>query len=259
MEKQFHKHLKQLEAQIPNLMPGHSVDCVIFGYEDQKLKVLLLKWKGEELWALPGGFIRKDEVMDEAAHRVLAERTGLKSVFLNQFFTFSGLDRSQSNIKPGLISEIEVLSPLAASWFNSRFFTTAYFAFADIKQAVPKPDMLSDSCSWVSLSELPELILDHKEILDKALEHLRIRLNYLPIGHSLLSEEFTMADLQKLYEAILGKKLERSNFQRKILKLGMLIRGDKQMSGGAHKAPYLYSIDNKRYEELLKEGIGFTP
>ena len=112
---------------------------------------------------------------------------------------------------------------------------------------------------WVSLSELPVLILDHKEILNKALEHLRIRLNYLPIGRSLLAPEFTMADLQKLYEAILGKKLERSNFQRKILKLGMLVRGEKQMAGGAHKAPYLYSIDNERYEELLKEGIGFTP
>lgn len=108
-----------------------------------------------------------------------------------------------------------------------------------------------------AVDSLPKLVFDHNDILEKAIVHLRHQLNYVPLGLSLLPKKFTMQDLQKLYETILGKPIERSNFQRKILKLDILIRREKLMSGAANKAPYLYSFDEKKYNCLIKDGIGF--
>ncbi|MCW5514934.1 NUDIX hydrolase [Muriicola sp. Z0-33] len=244
-------------------MPGISIDCVIFGYSNQQLKILLLKWKHQNLWTLPGGFIRKDEDMKDAANRVLEERTGLKSVFLNQFHTFGDIERSLQNGKEQLkrmefIRQSKLHNDEVIGWLNNRFITTGYFALVDLHKTKPEPDALSDTCEWKSLTDMPDLMMDHKQIVEKALTHLRIQLNYLPIGLSLLPAKFTFLDLQKLYEAILQKPLERSNFQRKVLKLGILRRHEKQMTGAANKAPYLYSFDKKKFKKLIEEGIGFS-
>ena len=251
------------ENQIERFLPNHSVDCVILGYENQQLKVLLLQWKMNGAWCLPGGFVFKDEDMDQAAHRILQERTGLRQLFLNQFYTFGNQKRAEhpTNREGRLIKEsmtqLGFTKPEVLQWFNKRFITTGYFALVDIIKARPQPDFLSSSCEWMPVDDLPELVLDHSEILEKAIVHLRHQLNYVPLGLSLLPKKFTMQDLQKLYEAILGKPIERSNFQRKILKLDFLDRHEKQMTGAANKAPYLYSFDKKKYSELLKNGIGF--
>jgi len=251
------------EASLSQLLPHNSVDCVILGYENQELKVLLLQWKINAQWCLPGGFIFKDEDMDTAAHRVLQERTGLEHIFLNQFHTFGQQKRAEhptsqeaQRIRENL-PKLGFTNPHMVSWFTKRFVTTGYFALVDVAKTHPKPDFLSSTCQWKSLKHIPKLVIDHNEIVDKAIAHLRIQLNYLPLGLTLLPEKFTMQDLQRLYEAILDKPLERSNFQRKILKLGVLVRREKLMSGAAHKAPYLYSFDEERYYALLKNGIGF--
>ena len=128
----------------------------------------------------------------------------------------------------------------------------------NLNDTKPKPDGFSELCEWKSIDSLPNMILDHSKILQSALLHLKIQLNYLPIGISLLPKKFTMQDLRKLYEAILGKSLERSNFQRKLLKLDILIRHEKQMTGAANKAPYLYSFNIDNYNALLNQGIGFS-
>ena len=248
---------------VDDCLPGNSIDCVILGYEDQQLKILLLKWKHENVWCLPGGFIRKDEDMDQAALHILEIRTGLKSVFLNQFYTFGSEKRSKLNGEVKQTRMDHILKGLHGGnarfidWIKQRFLTTGYFALVDIRKTSPHPDFLSEKCEWKSLSSMPELMMDHGAIIQKALEHLRIQLNYLPIGNSLLPQKFIMQDLQKLYEAILKKPLERSNFQRKMLKLGIFIRHEKQLTGAANKAPYLYSFDEEKYETLLKSGIGF--
>lgn len=117
---------------------------------------------------------------------------------------------------------------------------------------------MSDKCEWKAIDELPQLLYDHESIIQKGLTHLSIQLNYLPVSMLLLPKKFTMQDLQKLYESILNKKLERSNFQRKMLKLGIFIRLEKQLTGAANKAPYLYCFDKPKYTELIKKGIGFT-
>ncbi|RLD77429.1 MAG: NUDIX hydrolase [Bacteroidetes bacterium] len=253
---------EDIEFDIDNLIPGNSVDCVIFGFENQQLKILLLKWKFSNLWTLPGGFIYKTDDMDSAARRILEERTNLENIFLNQFHTFGNMNR---NLLHKAFNEKKLdknifysLDEETRKWISSRFITTGYFAFIDIKSSSPKPDYLSEKCEWFSIDELPNLVYDHNDIIKKALDYIRIQLNYLPVSINLLPHKFTMQQLQKLYEDILKKKLERSNFQRKMLKLGIFIRMEKEYTGSANKAPYLYCIDKPKYIELIKNGIGFT-
>ncbi len=252
-----------LEQKLGSYLPGNSIDCVIFGYNNLELKILLLQWKHQKTWSLPGGFIHKEEDLDVAANRVLTERTGLQSVFLNQFHTFGSVKRALPNRKirskrMAFFKESGIYSAKTIEWFENRFITTGYFALVDHEKTKPEPDFLSEKCEWKSLKAMPELMMDHNEIVQKALQHLRIQINYLPVGLSLLPKKFTMQDLQKLYEAILERPLERSNFQRKILKLDFLIRHGKQMTGAANKAPYLYSFDKRKYDSLLQKGIGFS-
>lgn len=246
-----------LELMIDGLIPGHSIDCVVLGYEDQCLKLLLLKCKKTSVWSLPGGFIHKKEHMHDAAKRIMAERTGLDTVFLSQFHTFGNHGRRDIEKMYKKFNHPFQHTPVTADWFKQRFITTGYFALVDIRKSLPVPDALSESCSWVDISKLPDLIFDHEEIVHKAMGHIRVQLNYLPFGISMLPERFTMTDLQKLYEGFLGRSLDRSNFQKKMLKLGIFIRHEKQLLGGAHKAPYLYSFDRMKYEALLEKGIGF--
>jgi 8-oxo-dGTP diphosphatase len=263
MLKKSEDAIPYVEKQFQDYLPGNSIDCVIFGYKNQALHMLLLQWKLVNVWALPGGFIRTDEDLDKAAQRILLDRTSLDAICLKQFHTFGNKKRTKTENKDQPKNEERLIKKLygenefITNWFAQRFISTSYFALVNIEKTNPRPDMLSEKCEWKSLKEIPALIFDHNEIVQKALEQLRIQLNYLPVGMSLLPDKFTMQDLQKLYEAILQKPLERSNFQRKILKLDFLNRHEKQMSGGAHKAPYLYSFDELNYNDLIKHGIGF--
>jgi len=245
-------------------IPGISLDCVVFGYQDRTLHVLLLKYKGVDGWALPGGFLPEYQEMDAVAAEVLQQRTEVTDVFLEQFYTFSALNRGWDGNELSRSTFQAVLSQLSAEeskafkeWFGQRFVSTAYLSMVDVQKVQPLPDFLSDKCTWKPVTALPPLVLDHEQMVQKALHHLRVQLNYLPIGRSLLPEKFTMGELQSLYEAIIGKALDRGNFQRKMLKLKILKRHEKWMTGAPNKAPYLYSIDNEAYDKLLKNGMGF--
>lgn len=251
--------------RIGEFIPGISLDCVVFGYQERQLHVLLLKYRGTEVWSLPGGFLPKNEEMDEVVGAILYDRTGVENIFLEQFHTFSSRNRAwaSNDLSRDTFSRIKRLwhekdVPALESWFGQRFISTAYVAMIDTKKVSTKPDFVSEVCTWMPVNELPLLVLDHKEIIDKALDHLRMRLNFLPIGRSLLDDKFTMIELQSLYEAILGRSLDRGNFQRKMMKLNMLIRLEKRMTGAQNKAPYLYRLDDKVYDQLLAEGIGFN-
>jgi 8-oxo-dGTP diphosphatase len=238
-------------------LPGISIDCVVIGFDLNELKILLLKMKDSELWALPGGYVQNEEDMDRAASRILEDRTGIRLPYLKQFHTFGDLNRTENKplIDPSapLIKHFKELLP----WMEQRFITTGYLSLVDMPNSKPAPDYLSESCTWITLKFLPDLIFDHNKIVDKALEQIRNQINYLPIGISLLPEKFTMKEYQILYEEILQRKLDRANFQKKMLKLGFLDRHEKQLSGGAHKAPYLYAFNIERYNELLEKGIGY--
>jgi 8-oxo-dGTP diphosphatase len=243
-----------LNAGEYNFLPSLSVDCVIFGFHENQLKVLLLKHRHLNMWALPGGFIGKDEPTDAAAYRVLKERTGLNEVFLQQFHVFGEPERSQKEFHLQDLKKdgIKVNEDL---WILQRFVTIGYYALVEFSKVSPAPDTLSEKCIWWDIHKVPSLILDHRKILDKALATLRMQLNYQPIGYNLLPEKFTMPELQKLYETILDKKLDRRNFQRKILGFRILQRLTETKKGVPHKSPYLYSFNLKQYNHALNEGL----
>jgi 8-oxo-dGTP diphosphatase len=177
-----------------------------------------------------------------------------EDVFLSQFHTFGELDRQDLDSLQELIGD---QNKKLLAWLGQRFITTCNFSLLNIKSVIPQPDPMSDQCKWVDLNNLPPLYADHKEIINKAFNHIRIQLNYLPFGLSLLPKFFTMTDLQSLYESILIKKLDRGNFQKKMLKLGIFERHKKKITGEAHRAPFLYSFNLTTYNQLLTEGIGF--
>lgn len=253
---EFDKELKR------HFLKGHekylrhvSVDNVIFGFHQNDLKVLLLKTKYAGAWSLTGGFILKEEHTDAAAQRVLKQRTGLEKIFLQQFHVFSDPRRSTKKINQQFLKNIGV--GVDKSWMFERFITIGYYALVDFTKVSPTPDNISSACEWFSIDNLPEMILDHRDIFDEALRALRIQLIFYPVGFNLLEQKFTMPQLQKLYETILDKKLDRRNFQRKIMGTGILKKLKETKKGVAHKAPFYYKFDLPKYNKALKAAIYF--
>lgn len=240
-----------------SFIPGLSVDNVIFGFHNNQLKVLLLACKDQKHWMLPGGYVLKTESIDVAAERVLLDRTGLHKVYLQQFSVFGDPKRSSAQLVKGLVKSMD-LDETLNQWFLQRFITIGYYALVEFEKVKPIPDPLSLACDWFDIDQLPRLIFDHQAIIEGALIAMRQHLNFQPIGLNLLPSSFPLKSLQLIYETILGKKLDRPNFNRKILSLGILEKKEKQFTGAAHKAPFLYSFRKKEYYKLLKEGIGET-
>jgi hypothetical protein len=245
---------QRFDLDIDQYIGGLSVDNVIFGFHDNQLKVLLLECQNNQDWMLPGGYIHKGESLDEAASAVLFNRTGLKNVYLQQFYAFGDPGRSKESIIKSFMKSMN-LDYGDNEWFLQRFITIGYYALVEFEKVVPVPDKFSLSCSWQDIDKLPPLIFDHREIILKALTAMRHHLNYQPIGYNLLPKEFTMKNLQAIYETILNRKLDRSNFNRKMLAAGILIKKEKMILGGAHKAPFLYSFNKNQYFKVLKEGF----
>ncbi len=218
-----------------------SIDCVIFGFHGEQLKVLLPKVKQLELWSLPGGYVMKSEDIEAAAQRILEERTGLQDIYLEQFYVFGRANRSTGEtLKKVLIANsIQIAED---SWVFERFISIGYYALVDFSKVNTKIGIYDEACEWHDIHQLPNLAFDHAEIIQKALETLRFMLDDKLVGLNLLPETFTMKELQILYETILDKPLRRDNFQRKILTMGILERIEKKFTGAAHKAPYLYKF-----------------
>jgi 8-oxo-dGTP diphosphatase len=227
--------IKSLEQSIPQL----SIDCVIFGFHKQELKVLLSKFPETEMWSLQGGYIRQTEDIDHAARRILEQRTGVKDIFLAQFHVFGKANRSSLPF----LKEALKTTPYnieSIPFLTQRFISIGYYSLVDFSKVVPTPGISFERSDWFDIQKLPVLGLDHAEIIQKALQSLRDSLDYALIGFNLMPETFTMNELQKLYETILGGEMSRNNFQRKILDMNVLERLEKKFTGGAHKAPYLY-------------------
>jgi len=222
-------------------LPGLSVDTVIFGFHDSRLMVLLLQYKNTNEFALPGGLIRKKESGDDAAQRVLKDRIGLTDIYLEQFHTFADPDRSDPSFFRKIMKARQ-MEPGPGHFLLQRFVSIGYYALVDFTKAVPVSDGLADECKWHDLKKLPTLIQDHNQIVKTALSSLRSNLDKKLVGFNLLSELFTMGELQDVYETVLNEKFRRTSFQRKMLNLGILKKVDKKWTGGAHKAPFLYTL-----------------
>ncbi|SDX00774.1 NUDIX domain-containing protein [Hydrobacter penzbergensis] len=234
--------------------PGISLDCVIFGFHDNQLKVLLLKMEHTDDWALPGGFVYKEEDLEAAATRVLQERTGINNIFLQQFHVFGNPSRSDREYQSNWLRKWNIPAG-KGSWLLNRFVTVGFYALVEFSHVTPTPDNISVASEWHHLHNIDNLFMDHRKILDTALETLRWQLNHQPIGYNLLPDKFTMPELLTLYETILGKKLDRRNFRRRMNSYGILRKLKEKRKGCAHKAPYLYSFDLRKYQKALQEGL----
>ena len=238
----INQDIKDISVELwRNSIPHISIDSVVFGFLNNQLNVLLLKMKEEENWILPGGYLQKDESIDGAAKRILYERSGADKIFLNNFCVFGDLNRSEQYFK-------DYPDDL---WHKQRFITIGYYALVDQTKVNPVPDNFTDRCEWMPVNALPRLVMDHETIIKKALSTLREQISYKPIGYNLLPEAFTLPELQGLYEAILGEKLNRGNFYRKMMRYDILIKLDEQRRGGAYKAPDLYKFDEAKYKKAL--------
>jgi len=246
MNNKLYEQLKGIAVSFNNKFLDHiSIDCVVFGYHDKNLKVLLTHLKNAEAWGLPGGFVRKNLSLQDAAIDILKKRTGAENIFLHQFKAFGELDRT-SKIYKDMPDDL---------WFKQRFISLGYYALVDYQDVEVEKDSLSDAVEWHDISEIPEMMMDHGQILQEALVQLRKDLNYKPVGLNLLPEKFTMPELQILYEIILCKKLNRGNFYRKMINYKILEKLDETRKGGAHKSPDLYSFNIENYNKAMEDGF----
>jgi 8-oxo-dGTP diphosphatase len=232
---------------INNYISHLSIDCVIFGYKEKELKVLISKPKyAKEHWALPGGYIMKTESIDKAASRILKERTDLENIYLEQFRVFGDETRVIGSdyreiLKSGFSTfDSQRFDAEIIEWLTSRFVCIGYYALVDINKVNPQNGEFDEYLEWRNIKDTPQMTYDHNEILIFALEALRQNLDQKLIGFNLLPETFTMREVQELYEAVYDKSFPINNFQKKILDLNVLERLEKKFTGAQNKAPYLY-------------------
>lgn len=220
--------------------PALTVDCVIFGYEASasSLKVLLIRRKLPPFagdWSLPGGFVQIEESVEAAAMRELKEETGVVDVFLEQLYTFGAVERDP----------------------RDRVVSVAYYALVSLQRHPLQAATDASAARWFELSALPALGFDHAEILSCAVKRLRSKIRYEPIGFELLAEMFTLSQLQRLYEQILEREIDKRNFRKKLLKMDLLIDTGKKETGVSHRAAQLYRFDAQKYQMLKQNGASF--
>lgn len=225
-------------SEMPS-QPALTVDCVVFGLDEQHtLKVILIQRKLPPFsgdWALPGGFVRVDESLEEAAIRELHEETGIANVFLEQLYTFGAVKRDP----------------------RGRIVTVAYYALVNLRDHVIQAATDARQAQWFPIAQIPELAFDHHQILAIALNRLKGKVRYEPIGFELLPSKFTLFQLQKLYETVLGQSLDKRNFRKKILNMGLLRSLEEFQSDAPHRAARLYQFDQDEYQRLKATGFNF--
>src|SRR5690554_2193872 len=229
-----------MRTGLPLLNSIFTADCVIFGFHEGELKVLLIErneYPFKDWWALPGFFVEKDETIDEAVQRILYEYTGLRGIYMEQLYTFGDLKRHP----------------------QGRVITVAYYAMLRLDEQMllnPHSDYVRQAV-WHPVNNLPELAFDHINIIKKSIEKIQSSIRYSPIVFELLPEKFTLTQLQQVYEAIWGYKLDKRNFRKKMLKYDILKELGEKQKGVPYRAAMLYKFDKRKYNKIFQKEISF--
>ncbi|MBB6459786.1 NUDIX hydrolase [Flammeovirga kamogawensis] len=217
--------------------PLLAIDCVIFGYEQGELKVLLTRRKQDPYkgaWGLATGFLHFGESLHYAAERVLKKQTGLDRIYMDQLSTFGEVDRDP----------------------EARVISLVYYALIKVESQTLET-LEKNQAQWFSITSLPKLMFDHETMIQMSWGKLRRKSRYQPIGFELLPEKFTLPELQSLYEAIHQKQFDKRNFRKKILATGLLKKLDEKQKGVSKKGAYYYVFEEGKYDELISQGFNF--
>ena len=234
-EKEYPLKMKNFYARHDRLYV--AIDSVIFGFDGEQLMLLLIRRNfepGKGSWSLMGGFVKKEESVDEAASRILYALTGLKDIYMEQLHCYGDPLRD-----PG-----------------ARTISIAYYALIKVNE-YDRERVSRHNARWFSIQSIPALVFDHNRMVNDALEALRQKAKHQPIGFELLPEKFTLPQLKKLYDAIYQKNFDKRNFSKKILSMGILERLNEKVKNHSIRPASLYRFDRKRYKQLLKEGFHF--
>lgn len=218
--------------------PALTVDVVVFAFDQADLRVMLIQRDlkpFEGRWALPGGFVRVDETVDDAARRELREETGLQDIYLEQLYTFGDLRRDP----------------------RERVVTVAYYALVSVEGHQVQASTDARNAAWFSVTDIPSLAFDHQRIFSVARDRLQGKVCYQPIGFELLPKRFTLRQLQNLYEVILDRDLDKRNFRKKVLAMGIVKETNQIEQDVAHRAAKLYRFDKRTYDRLTQQGFHF--
>jgi 8-oxo-dGTP diphosphatase len=253
-ENEINAIIQQLPSE-DDYMPGLAINCIVFGYHNRELKVLCTRQETLSEWYIPSGHIKKDEGINQAAYRILKERTGVTGLFLKQFQTFG--DENRSFASSELSAQLAQLPPLILekiNWMvNRRHVAICYYALVEYSKVVPQTDFFSSEWMWADVQMLPPMLFDNQQMVIEALKTMRRELHYEPIGMNLLPEKFTIAEIQSLYETILDKKLDNRNFVKKLVSLEILRKTDEKRSIGGHRSPTLFKFNKRAYSKALKQ------
>ncbi len=231
-----------MRSGLPLLNSVFTADCVIFGFQEGELKVLLIErneYPFKDWWALPGFFVEFNETIDEAVQRILYEFTGLKGIYMEQLYTFGDLKRHP----------------------QGRIITVAYYALLGLDNLKAEPSPQTDyvrQAKWHSFKDLPDLAFDHRNIIDKSIAKIQRTISYSPIAFELLPEKFTLTQLQQLYEAIWDRKLDKRNFRKKMLNYGILKELPEFQRGVSYRAARLYRLDKRQYSKTFQNELSFS-
>ena len=238
-EKTIFVYLKHnIKMSFPNPQIKLTVDAIVFGYNAGKISILLIQrkynpFKGQ--WAIPGGFVLENESLEDAVARELKEETGISINYLEQLYTFGNVDRDP----------------------RGRVVSVAYFGLIHPEGHTLEATTDAEKAQWFDMDTLPELSFDHQQIIEIAIERLRGKIRYEPLGFELLETKFLFSDLEKLYTTLLGRPIDRRNFRKKINSLNILDELDEKVSQGKGRPASLFRFNEKRYKQLQKEGIIF--
>lgn len=249
MNKKIREYFRNIENEV---IPQLSVNCVIFGFHEKTLKVVVNRVPigTSTLAVLPGGFIKQNEDLTKAVERIVKESTGLQKILFKQFAVFGDASRSFAKEFSRFAGQLEDKDAL--EWFSNRFLSICYFALVDFNKIKLKPTLFMETAEWLPVEEARTLAMDHADIVNSARETLLKELPYSPIASNMLPRKFTLPELQALVEAILGREIDRPNFRRKVLATDLLVKIGKDTAGKRRPAD-LYSFKHGRKTNLNDE------